>query len=82
MPLVRVELFERRLTPELESRLIDRLTEALLDALEAPELKDHTWVIVKATTRTAGARRQALGRSRLARPGRPVDDPTQFRARV
>ena len=31
MPLVRVELFERRLTPELE----------------APELKEHTWVIVE-----------------------------------
>ena len=33
MPLVRVELFERRLTPELESRLIDRLTETLIDTL-------------------------------------------------
>src|SRR5207237_10626875 len=47
MPLVRVELFERRLTPELESRLIDRLTETLLDVLEAPELAEHTWVIVE-----------------------------------
>ena len=47
MPLVRVELFERRLTPELESRLIERLTDALLDALEAPELREHTWVIVE-----------------------------------
>ena len=47
MPLVRVELFERRLTPELESRLIERLTETLLEALEAPELKEHTWVIVE-----------------------------------
>ena len=32
MPLVRVELFERRLTPELESALIERLTETLLEA--------------------------------------------------
>ena len=47
MPLVRVELFERRLTPELESRLIDRITETLLEVLEAPELKEHTWVIVE-----------------------------------
>jgi phenylpyruvate tautomerase PptA (4-oxalocrotonate tautomerase family) len=47
MPLVRVELFERRLTPELESRLIERLTETLLECLEAPELKEHTWVIVE-----------------------------------
>ena len=47
MPLVRVELFERRLTPELESRLIDRLTETLIEVLEAPELAEHTWVIVE-----------------------------------
>src|SRR6478672_95869 len=47
MPLVRVELFERRLTPELESRLIDRLTDALVETLEAPELKSHPWVIVE-----------------------------------
>jgi phenylpyruvate tautomerase PptA (4-oxalocrotonate tautomerase family) len=47
VPLVRVELFERRLTPELESRLIEQLTDALIDALDAPELRSHTWVIVE-----------------------------------
>jgi len=47
VPLVRVELFERRLTPELESRLIASLTDALLEALDAPELRAHTWVIVE-----------------------------------
>ena len=47
MPLVRIELFERRLNPELESRLIERMTETLLEVLEAPELKEHTWVIVE-----------------------------------
>ena len=47
MPLVRVELFERRLTPDLESRLIERMTETLLEVLDAPELKEHTWVIVE-----------------------------------
>ena len=41
------ELFERRLSPELESRLIERMTETLLEVLEAPELKEHTWVIVE-----------------------------------
>ena len=46
MPLVRVELFERRLTPELESRLIERMTRRC-SAFEAPELKEHTWVIVE-----------------------------------
>src|SRR5258708_38051036 len=47
MPLVRIELFERRLTPELESALIERMTETLLEVLDAPELKEHTWVIVE-----------------------------------
>jgi len=47
MPLVRVEVFERRLTPEVEARLIERMTEALLEVLDAPELKEHTWVIVE-----------------------------------
>ena len=47
MPLVRVELFERRLNPELEARLIERMTDALLEVLEAPELREHTWVIVE-----------------------------------
>ena len=47
MPLVRVELFERRLNPELEARLIERMTETLLEVLEAPELREHTWVIVE-----------------------------------
>src|SRR5258707_516624 len=47
MPLVRIELFERRLTPELESKLIERMTETLLEVLDAPELKEHTWVIVE-----------------------------------
>jgi phenylpyruvate tautomerase PptA (4-oxalocrotonate tautomerase family) len=27
--------------------LIERLTETLLECLEAPELKEHTWVIVE-----------------------------------
>src|SRR5205085_7365539 len=30
MPLVRVEIFERRLNPELEEKLIERMTDALL----------------------------------------------------
>jgi phenylpyruvate tautomerase PptA (4-oxalocrotonate tautomerase family) len=47
MPLVRVELFERRLTPEIEEQLIARMTETLLDVLDAPDLRSHTWVIVE-----------------------------------
>jgi len=36
VPLVRVELFERRLDPDLESRLIARLTETLLECSTRP----------------------------------------------
>jgi 4-oxalocrotonate tautomerase len=47
MPLVRVELFEGRLTPEVEERLIAKVTDAVVEGLEAPELREHTWVIVE-----------------------------------
>ena len=47
MPLVRVELFERRLTPELESKP-DRPADRDADRrARGPELTDHTWVIVE-----------------------------------
>ena len=47
MPLVTVKVFERRLDPEMESRIIAAMTDALLDALAAEELRDHTWVLVE-----------------------------------
>ncbi len=47
MPLVRVELFERRLNPETEARIIEKVTDALLEAIDAEELREHTWVIVE-----------------------------------
>jgi phenylpyruvate tautomerase PptA (4-oxalocrotonate tautomerase family) len=47
MPLVRVELFERRLNPETEARIIEKVTDALLEAIHAEELREHTWVIVE-----------------------------------
>ena len=34
-------------TPESEARIIKAMTDALLDALEAEELRDHTWVLVE-----------------------------------
>ena len=47
MPLVTVKVFERRLDEESEARIIGKMTDALLEALEAEELRDHTWVIVE-----------------------------------
>ena len=47
MPLVTVKVFERRLDPESEARIIKAMTDALLGALEAEELRDHTWVLVE-----------------------------------
>jgi phenylpyruvate tautomerase PptA (4-oxalocrotonate tautomerase family) len=58
-----VELFERRLTPELESNLIEALTDALLETLGAPELREHTWVIV-----------EGHDAHRWGRSGRPWDE--------
>ena len=46
-PLVTVKVFERRLDPESEARIIKAMTDALLDALAAEELRDHTWVLVE-----------------------------------
>jgi phenylpyruvate tautomerase PptA (4-oxalocrotonate tautomerase family) len=47
VPLVTVKVFERRLDPQSEARIIKAMTDALLEALEAEELRDHTWVLVE-----------------------------------
>jgi phenylpyruvate tautomerase PptA (4-oxalocrotonate tautomerase family) len=47
VPLIEVKVFERRLNPESEARIIQKLTDALLEALDAEELREHTWVIVE-----------------------------------
>ncbi|MDX6617966.1 MAG: hypothetical protein QOK36_352 [Gaiellales bacterium] len=47
MPLVTVKVFERRLDLQAEERIIKAMTDALLAALEAEELRDHTWVLVE-----------------------------------
>jgi 4-oxalocrotonate tautomerase len=47
MPLVTVKVFERRLDPQTEERIIKAMTDALLEALAAEELRDHTWVLVE-----------------------------------
>lgn len=46
MPLIRVELFDYRITPEVSAALIEKLTDALGEAVH-PDLKAHTWVIVE-----------------------------------
>jgi phenylpyruvate tautomerase PptA (4-oxalocrotonate tautomerase family) len=47
MPLVTVKVFERRLDADSEARIIKAMTDALLGALEAEELREHTWVLVE-----------------------------------
>ncbi len=65
MPLVRVELFERRLTPELESRLIDAPDRrAARDARGAGAPRAHLGDRRGPRRPPLGPRRQALGRSR------------------
>ena len=46
MPLIRVELFDYRITEETSAALIEKLTDALCEATH-PGLRDHTWVIVE-----------------------------------
>ena len=46
MPLIRCELFDYRITPEVSAALIEKLTDALCEAVN-PGLRDHTWVIVE-----------------------------------
>jgi len=46
MPLIRVELFDYRLSEEVSAQLIEKLTDALCEATH-PGLRDHTWVIVE-----------------------------------
>ena len=46
MPLIRVELFDYRMSEETSAALIERLTDALGEATH-PGLKEHTWVIVE-----------------------------------
>ena len=68
MPLVRVELFERRLTPELESKLIERMTETLLEVLEAPGAEGaHVGDRRGPRRPPLGSQRETLGRRRKLR---------------
>ena len=46
MPLIRVELFDYRVTEETSAALIEKLTDALCEVTQ-PGLRDHTWVIVE-----------------------------------
>ena len=46
MPLIRVELFDYRMSEETSAALIEKLTDALGEATH-PGLKEHTWVIVE-----------------------------------
>ncbi len=46
MPLIRVELFDYRMSDDTSAALIEKLTDALCEATH-PGLRDHTWVIVE-----------------------------------
>lgn len=46
MPLIRVELFDYRVTPETSEKIIAAMTDALCEAVN-PGLRADTWVIVE-----------------------------------
>ncbi len=48
MPTIEVKLYEERLTDELAAKLIDKMTEAMVECT-SEELRSHTWVIVTAS---------------------------------
>lgn len=47
MPIVEVKLYEERLTDDLAAKLIDKMTEAMVECT-SEELRSHTWVVVTA----------------------------------
>lgn len=51
MPLVNIELFEGRLNPETEARLIEGVTDLFVEIF-GPGVRDATWVILKETSPT------------------------------
>jgi phenylpyruvate tautomerase PptA (4-oxalocrotonate tautomerase family) len=40
-------LFDFRVDEDTSARLIEKLTDALCEAADAPGLREHTWVIVE-----------------------------------
>ena len=67
MPLIRVELFDYRMSDETSAALIEKLTDALCEATH-PGLKEHTWASSRVTTRRTGVSAASRGRSTRCRP--------------
>lgn len=49
MPLIEVELFDGRLNPQTETKLIEGLTEVIVDTF-GQEAGDATWIILRETS--------------------------------
>jgi phenylpyruvate tautomerase PptA (4-oxalocrotonate tautomerase family) len=47
VPIIEVKLYDRRVTPEITPRIIEKLTQALADACGDEGVKAHTHVIVE-----------------------------------
>jgi phenylpyruvate tautomerase PptA (4-oxalocrotonate tautomerase family) len=46
VPIIEVKLYDRRVTPEITPRIIEKMTQALADACEDEGVKAHTYVLV------------------------------------
>ncbi|MEK2479198.1 tautomerase family protein [Streptomyces noursei] len=46
MPFNEVKIYEKRLNPETERQLIERLTEATVDVF-GEGVREHTWVVLQ-----------------------------------
>lgn len=51
MPLITAKMFEGRLDPDTEPRVIAALTEALVSVF-GEEIRDQTWVVLEEVPRT------------------------------
>ena len=46
MPLIEVKLYDRRINDEVVPRVIEKLTDALSEAI-GDDVREHTWVLVE-----------------------------------
>jgi 4-oxalocrotonate tautomerase len=61
MPLVEVKLYDRRINDDVVPRVIEKLTDALSEAI-GDDVREHTWVLV-----------EGLSPKQWGIGGRPVD---------
>jgi 4-oxalocrotonate tautomerase len=47
MPLIEVKLYDRRINDEIVPRVIEKVTDAIVEAIGEESIREHTWVLVE-----------------------------------